>query len=152
MEGAISTALERNLFVWSLFQEGRWTQLFHVCHVLLTDCLCFCRVVFHKCMLGDSAFLRQFNYVITNTCGLTYGITFKAYTGSNCTIFNPPDRFQPFHTMENCWWWFTSAWNDGNKITSRYDCINFKLFTVFCVTQYNNRHWIWVASNTLIPY
>ena len=104
MEGAISTALERNLFAWSPFQEGRWTELFHVCHVLLTDCLCFCRVVFHKCMLKDSAFLRQFSYVITNTGQLTYGITVKVYTGTNRTIFNLPDRFQPFHTMENCWW------------------------------------------------
>ena len=48
--------------------------------------LVFSQITFSQLYVGDSAVLRQFNYAITNKCGLIYGITIKVFTGSNSTI------------------------------------------------------------------
>jgi hypothetical protein len=74
MEEAISIALERNLFALSLFQREDEHNCFHVLGAT-KRLLVFSYITFSQSHAGDSAVLRQFNYIITNTCGLIYGIT-----------------------------------------------------------------------------
>jgi len=52
-----------------------------VSHVLgAKRLLVFSQITFSQLYVGDSAVLRQFNYIITNKCGLIYGITIKGPT------------------------------------------------------------------------
>ena len=66
MEEAISIALERNLFALSLFQREDEHNCFHVLGAT-KRLLVFSYITFSQSHAGDSAVLRQFNYIITNT-------------------------------------------------------------------------------------
>jgi hypothetical protein len=50
----------------------------------------FLEITFSKLCVTDFAVLRQFNYIIKNTCGVIYGITIKVYIGSNRRSYIAP--------------------------------------------------------------